>query len=85
MVGLVRFELTTSCTPCKRATRLRYSPSLRRIKKPHHLPRCKPFPRAKLFRSRGHERQELARIGAQTDQDSRWRHLPYIRVYPVDP
>ena len=26
MVGLVRFELTTSCTPCKRATRLRYSP-----------------------------------------------------------
>jgi hypothetical protein len=27
LVGLVRFELTTSCTPCKRATRLRYSPS----------------------------------------------------------
>ncbi len=27
MVGLVRFELTTSCTPCKRATRLRYSPT----------------------------------------------------------
>ncbi len=27
MVGLVRFELTTSCTPCKRATRLRYSPN----------------------------------------------------------
>ena len=26
VVGLVRFELTTSCTPCKRATRLRYSP-----------------------------------------------------------
>ena len=29
MVGLVRFELTTSCTPCKRATRLRYSPNQR--------------------------------------------------------
>ena len=27
MVGLVRFELTTSCTPCKRATRLRYNPN----------------------------------------------------------
>ena len=26
MVGLERFELSTSCTPCKRATRLRYSP-----------------------------------------------------------
>gem|GEM_PF-2345140 len=26
MVGPVRFELTTSCTPCKRATRLRYGP-----------------------------------------------------------
>ena len=30
MVGLVRFELTTSCTPCKRATRLRYSPNFRK-------------------------------------------------------
>ena len=30
MVGLVRFELTTSCTPCKRATRLRYSPNKER-------------------------------------------------------
>ena len=30
MVGLVRFELTTSCTPCKRATRLRYSPMIHR-------------------------------------------------------
>jgi N-acetyl-gamma-glutamyl-phosphate reductase len=26
MVGLARFELTTSCTPCKRSTRLNYSP-----------------------------------------------------------
>jgi len=33
MVGLVRFELTTSCTPCKRATRLRYSPNRRRVRK----------------------------------------------------
>ena len=30
MVGLVRFELTTSCTPCKRATRLRYGPMIDR-------------------------------------------------------
>ncbi len=28
MVGLARFELTTSCTPCKRSTRLNYSPTL---------------------------------------------------------
>ena len=35
LVGLVRFELTTSCTPCKRATRLRYSPMIReRSKRP---------------------------------------------------
>ncbi len=27
MVGLARFELTTSCTPCKRSTRLNYSPT----------------------------------------------------------
>ena len=26
MVGLARFELTTSCTPCKRSTKLSYSP-----------------------------------------------------------
>jgi hypothetical protein len=26
MVGTVRFELTTSCTPSKRATKLRYVP-----------------------------------------------------------
>src|SRR5690606_11709276 len=30
MVGPVRFELTTSCTPCKRATRLRYGPNRRK-------------------------------------------------------
>ena len=27
MVGPARFELATSCTPCKRATRLRYGPN----------------------------------------------------------
>ena len=27
MVGTVRFELTTSCTPSKRATKLRYVPT----------------------------------------------------------
>src|SRR5207237_3708921 len=29
MVGAVRFELTTSCTRNKRATRLRYAPTLK--------------------------------------------------------
>ena len=43
MVGLVRFELTTSCTPCKRATRLRYSPNRRRVTKTHGFPRSKRF------------------------------------------
>ncbi len=28
MVGAVRFELTTSCTPSKRATKLRYAPNI---------------------------------------------------------
>ena len=45
MVGLVRFELTTSCTPCKRATRLRYSPMIHR--KGEEDP-C-PAPRQALF------------------------------------
>ena len=27
LVGAVRFELTTPCTPCKYATRLRYAPN----------------------------------------------------------
>ena len=45
MVGLVRFELTTSCTPCKRATRLRYSPMIcGRAKKPDAPALGKPFP-----------------------------------------
>src|SRR5882672_10244469 len=44
MVGLVRFELTTSCTPCKRATRLRYSPNKnRRVRKRHAVRRGKSF------------------------------------------
>ncbi len=30
MVGLAGFEPTASCTPCRRATRLRHSPNLRR-------------------------------------------------------
>ena len=32
MVGAVRFELTTSCTRNKRATRLRYAPNLGEVK-----------------------------------------------------
>ena len=43
MVGLVRFELTTSCTPCKRATRLRYSPNKRRVNKTRCPRRRKSF------------------------------------------
>src|SRR5688572_20484976 len=43
MVGLVRFELTTSCTPCKRATRLRYSPNKRRVTKTPRARRRKSF------------------------------------------
>jgi hypothetical protein len=31
LVGAVRFELTTTCTPCRYATRLRYAPKTRRI------------------------------------------------------
>ena len=43
MVGLVRFELTTSCTPCKRATRLRYSPNKRTVNKTRRSRRRKSF------------------------------------------
>jgi hypothetical protein len=28
MVGAARFELATTCTPCRYATRLRYAPTL---------------------------------------------------------
>ena len=44
MVGPVRFELTTSCTPCKRATRLRYGPNNEEwATKPDRMPRSKRF------------------------------------------
>ena len=42
MVGPERFELSTSCTPCKRATRLRYGPIVRTVSKPHGRARRKP-------------------------------------------
>lgn len=32
MVGPPRIELGTSCTPCKRATRLRYGPKIKYVK-----------------------------------------------------
>ena len=38
MVGAVRFELTTSCTRNKRATRLRYAPPTKGAKKCTHAP-----------------------------------------------
>lgn len=44
MVGPGRFELPTSCTPCKRATRLRYGPNKEESDtKPDHTPRSKRF------------------------------------------
>jgi hypothetical protein len=39
MVGPRRFELLTSCTPCKRATRLRYGPTDRKTPKKIENPR----------------------------------------------
>ena len=39
MVGAVRFELTTSCTRNKRATRLRYAPN-RAVKVPRPETKC---------------------------------------------
>lgn len=36
MVGPPRIELGTSCTPCKRAPRLRYGPKI----KYYRLPKC---------------------------------------------
>gem|GEM_PF-5666619 len=43
MVGPERFELSTSCTPCKRATRLRYGPNKRTVSKPNASGRRKRF------------------------------------------
>src|SRR5688500_3897351 len=40
MVGAVRFELTTSCTRNKRATRLRYAPNQGEKKVPGAEPDC---------------------------------------------
>ena len=40
MVGAVRFELTTSCTRNKRATRLRYAPTQGQQKVPGLEPKC---------------------------------------------
>ena len=42
MVGAVRFELTTSCTRNKRATRLRYAPTLEQKKLPSASVNCNP-------------------------------------------
>ena len=43
MVGAVRFELTTSCTRNKRATRLRYAPNQAWAQKvPIHPLNCNP-------------------------------------------
>jgi VanZ family protein len=54
MVGLVRFELTTSCTPCKRATRLRYSPKNRKSEQAGCLPE-----KQAVFPRRGPGRSEV--------------------------
>lgn len=57
MVGLVRFELTTSCTPCKRATRLRYSPMIHR--KDEEAPRV-PARQVIIFRPAPHGKKSAA-------------------------
>ena len=41
MVGAVRFELTTSCTRNRRATRLRYAPNQKRAEHGKHTGVCK--------------------------------------------
>ena len=40
MVGLAGFEPTASCTPCKRATRLRHSPKIPADHRPRTLRRA---------------------------------------------
>ena len=42
VVGAVRFELTTSCTRNKRATRLRYAPTLKQRNLPVPTPKGNP-------------------------------------------
>ena len=54
MVGAVRFELTTSCTPSKRATRLRYAPN--------HFAGCP----AEFHYARTVERKQLQNPGVRT-------------------
>ncbi len=49
MVGAVRFELTTSCTRNKRATRLRYAPTPRQEKVPVDAAIGKKFIARRLF------------------------------------
>ena len=49
MVGAVRFELTTSCTRNKRATRLRYAPTPRQEKVPVDASIGKKFIAPRLF------------------------------------
>ena len=44
MVGAVRFELTTSCTRNKRATRLRYAPTQGQEKVPTVRANCNGIP-----------------------------------------
>ncbi len=66
MVGLVRFELTTSCTPCKRATRLRYSPNNRRVRK-----RDGPVGSKCFFCGREIRFKSELRIGDRTTEDTK--------------
>src|SRR5260221_14157141 len=66
MVGLVRFELTTSCTPCKRATRLRYSPNKMKGHKDPRIPaRQELFPPVARGRAK--------RVHAPFDRDKNLR------------
>src|SRR2546425_5899619 len=55
VVGAVRFELTTSCTRNKRATRLRYAPP-RQEKMPGAPSNCNPdFPKRRFGRFGGRD------------------------------
>ena len=62
MVGVAGFELATPCTPCKCATRLRYTPKPKSIsaKQIERLPEGFPD-RLLSVRRVGRERQRLLR------------------------
>ncbi len=79
MVGPVRFELTTSCTPCKRATRLRYGPTSQR--KEEEAPR--PGPRQVIISTDGKSARARC-TGVPGVTRTRNRLLRRQELYPVE-